>query len=124
MYTIRLVTLVLNQFHLCKISNVEYVPFNFFLYSCRALEFKTSKSQKKVLKRVNKFLIGQDELSAENKLSSKSNEDMAVDDEGREQFVETTRAPQIGIVADVDLSFIDDEIDSKNVETGKLYQNV
>ncbi|CAH2092903.1 unnamed protein product [Euphydryas editha] len=84
---------------------------------CRALEFKTSKSQKKVLKRFNKFLIGQDELSSENKISSKSNEDMAVDDEGREQFVETTRAPQQGVITDIDLPFIEEEDDPKNKET-------
>ncbi|XP_063537097.1 arginyl-tRNA--protein transferase 1 isoform X1 [Cydia strobilella] len=66
---------------------------------CRALEFKATKSQKKVLKRFNKYLVGQDtnEKSeptgdGNRKMSTCSSEaDMA---EGVEQFLESTNVPQ------------------------------
>ncbi|XP_039756399.1 arginyl-tRNA--protein transferase 1 isoform X1 [Pararge aegeria] len=72
---------------------------------CRALEFKTSKSQKKVMKRFNKFLMGQEEISGESKVSG-SNEDMTVDTEGREEFVESRRRHQDINIAGVDISSI------------------
>ncbi|XP_061718518.1 arginyl-tRNA--protein transferase 1 [Cydia pomonella] len=66
---------------------------------CRALEFKATKSQKKVLKRFNKYVVGQDtnERSeptgdGNRKMSTCSSEaDMA---EGVEQFLESTNVPQ------------------------------
>lgn len=90
-----------------KVQKVE-----FFIHRCRALDFKPSKSQKKVFKRVNKFLMGQDEVSSGEKLKSKSCEDMTVDDiEAREQFIETTRHHQN---INMDIPFIEEEGDPRN----------
>lgn len=68
------------------------------MYSCRAQEFKSSKSQKKVLKRFNKFLSGEE--TNENRVGDPSRSRSACSseveaelfEEGRcEQFVETNR---------------------------------
>ncbi|XP_026725761.1 arginyl-tRNA--protein transferase 1 [Trichoplusia ni] len=69
---------------------------------CRALQFKTSKSQKKVLKRVNKYLLGEELLqpatgAGARKMSTcSSGSDVLGEgfDEGGEQFIETLREHQ------------------------------
>ncbi|KAM3965873.1 arginyltransferase 1 [Aphomia sociella] len=62
---------------------------------CSALNFKATKSQKKVLKRFNKFLTGQDnceQTPGDRKMSTCSSEDnLEYMQEGREHFVEATR---------------------------------
>lgn len=72
-----------------------------FSYSCRAQEYKSSKSQKKVLKRFNKFLSGEETNKnhvgdTSRKRSTCSSEvEGEVFEEGRgEQFVETNRGHQ------------------------------
>ncbi|XP_046969534.1 arginyl-tRNA--protein transferase 1 isoform X1 [Vanessa cardui] len=97
----------------CYKPTLDIICCPMYTIRCRALEFKSSKSQKKILKRFNKFLMGQDE----DKSMSRSNEDMTIDDaEGREQFVETTRVHQEGIITDTDLPFIEDASDPRNEE--------
>nr|XP_021199343.2 arginyl-tRNA--protein transferase 1 [Helicoverpa armigera] len=68
---------------------------------CRTLEFKPSKSQKKVLKRVNKLLVGQDgpdpspESGRKMSTGSSGSEVLAEGfEEGGEQFIETMREHQ------------------------------
>lgn len=59
------------------------------------LEFKPSKSQKKILKRFNKFLSGEEVAKSNNRkmsTSSSTSEDMG--EQGVEQFVESTIEPQ------------------------------
>ncbi|KAG6443353.1 hypothetical protein O3G_MSEX002745 [Manduca sexta] len=73
---------------------------------CRALEFKSTKSQKKVLKRFNKFLMGQNESEAEKgrKMSTCSSGSEVLGEgfeEGVEQYVETTREPQDMNIAEI-----------------------
>lgn len=58
------------------------------------LEFKPSKSQKKILKRFNKFLSGEEVAKSNNRkmsTSSSTSEDMG--EQGVEQFVESTIEP-------------------------------
>lgn len=58
------------------------------------LELKPSKSQKKILKRFNKFLSGEEVAKSNNRkmsTSSSTSEDMG--EQGVEQFVESTIEP-------------------------------
>lgn len=71
------------------------------IFRCRALEFKLTKSQKKVLKRVNKILASQDASASagdsKRKMStcSSGSEVLAEGfEEGGEQFIETMRDHQ------------------------------
>ncbi|CAB3253309.1 unnamed protein product [Arctia plantaginis] len=66
---------------------------------CRSLEFKATKSQKKVLKQVNKFLIGHDSTPTEapRKMSTCSSGSEVLGEgyeEGGEQYVESMREHQ------------------------------
>ncbi|KAJ8715050.1 hypothetical protein PYW08_005031 [Mythimna loreyi] len=88
---------------------------------CRALEFKPTKSQKKVMKRVNKMLVGQEQpqLSGDGrrKMStcSSGSEVLAEGfEEGGEQFVETMREHQ-----DINLDLVNaSEISDHNAGEG------
>lgn len=77
-------------------------------FSCCALEFKPSKSQKKVLKRFNKFLANSNNQTGEDnrKMSTCSSASEVLGEgyeEGVEQFVETTKEPQYIDVKDVSI---------------------
>lgn len=68
---------------------------------CRALEFKPTKSQKKVLKRVNKMLAGQEKPqpsgdSGRKMSTGSSGSEVLAEgfEEGGEQFIETMREHQ------------------------------
>lgn len=68
--------------------------WQFETFRCRMLEFKPSKSQKKILKRFNKFLSGEEVAKSNNRkmsTSSSTSEDMG--EQGVEQFVESTIEP-------------------------------
>ncbi|CAH2043609.1 unnamed protein product, partial [Iphiclides podalirius] len=74
---------------------------------CRALEYKASKSQKKILKRVNKFLLGetqQCENDGDRKMTMSSGQVSDNSEEGNEQFVEPKRDPQNINIQDVAVS--------------------
>lgn len=73
-----------------------------YYFRCRVLEFKGSKSQKKILKRFNKFLSGK-EISQVNdrKMSTGSGASDDLEEQGVEQFVESTIKPQ-----DIDVNII------------------
>ncbi|XP_045775221.1 arginyl-tRNA--protein transferase 1 isoform X1 [Maniola jurtina] len=98
----------------CYKPILDVVCCPMYTIRCRALEFKTSKSQKKVMKRFNRYLMGLDDISEYRRMSS-SNEDMT-NTAGREQFVESRRAHQDINIGDVDISFID-QPESINEET-------
>lgn len=93
-------------------------------YRCRALEFKASKSQKKVLKRFNKYLSGQVECDKQpgdstRKMSTCSSETEMLESfgEGAEQFVESTKEPQ-----DININNIvkDDDVCCSEVQKGDI----
>lgn len=63
------------------------------------LEFKTSKSQKKILKRFNKFLADK-HVSGDRKMSTGSGSD-EMGEQGVEDFVESTMKPQ-----DIDINVV------------------
>lgn len=72
----------------------------FFLHSCRAQEYKTTRSQKKVLKKFNKFLSGEATnryrmSDSTRRVSTCSSAEAELTEGGRgEQFVETSRGHQ------------------------------
>ncbi|CAK1586917.1 unnamed protein product [Parnassius mnemosyne] len=73
---------------------------------CKALEFKATKSQKKILKRVNKYLAGdaQQSVSEGNpKMSTSQTDEHIVEnlEEGVEQFMETKRDPKVINIKDI-----------------------
>ncbi|XP_023937280.1 arginyl-tRNA--protein transferase 1 [Bicyclus anynana] len=103
----------------CYKPVLDVVCCPMYTIRCRALEFKTTKSQKKVIKRVNKFLMGQDEISKESQVSG-SNEDMTVDTDGREQFVESRRSHQEINIGDVDIAFIDQPAESIAAKSSEI----
>lgn len=98
-------------------------------YRCQALEFKASKSQKKIMKRVNKFLIGETqpaEIDGDTKFSKSlsSGQESEYLEEGNEQFVEVNRLPQNINIQDIAL--FPEESTSKTNEDivkGMKYQN-
>lgn len=60
--------------------------------------------------------MGLDEVISSGNLKAKSYEDMTIDDtEAREEFVETTRTHQNICVSDMNIPFIEEEGDPKNV---------
>lgn len=98
-------------------------------YRCQALEFKASKSQKKILKKVNKFLIGEtqpSEIDGDTKFSKSisSGQEPECLEEGNEQFVEVNRLPQNINIQDIALC--PQESTSKaeeDIVKGMKYQN-
>ncbi|XP_072944615.1 arginyl-tRNA--protein transferase 1 isoform X2 [Epargyreus clarus] len=82
---------------------------------CKALEFKASKSQKKVLKQFNKYLIGQEEAAGggDQQMSSGS-EDIRLEDygEGPELFVETSNAHR-----DINLTSLVAPVESNSISS-------
>lgn len=72
-----------------------------YTFRCRVLEFKASKSQKKILKRFNKFLSGKEMISNDRKMSTSSSAPDDMGEHGVEQFVESTVTPQDIDVNDV-----------------------
>ncbi|XP_068617683.1 arginyl-tRNA--protein transferase 1 [Battus philenor] len=65
---------------------------------CKALEFKASKSQKKILKRVNKFLMDEKHdlgNEGERKMSTSQSSERIECLEGHDQFMEAKRDPKV-----------------------------
>ncbi|XP_052756992.1 arginyl-tRNA--protein transferase 1 [Galleria mellonella] len=89
---------------------------------CRALEFKATKSQKKVLKRFNKYLLGQDNTESSGNLDRKMScssldDNMEHLQEGQECFVEPTQGHQDIDIANVVIGAV--QSDKLNVEDDK-----
>ncbi|CAH2984087.1 unnamed protein product [Chilo suppressalis] len=99
---------------------------------CRILEFKATKSQKKTLKRFNKFIAGNEAESLKENLGRKmstgsgnSDEEQLV--EGREHYVESAREHQnidISNIKNTPLQECDDEIQpSSSIVSGEQYSD-
>ncbi|VVC92115.1 unnamed protein product, partial [Leptidea sinapis] len=80
----------------CYKPTLNIICCPMYTIRCRALEFKATKSQKKVLKRFNKYLMGEEEvLGKSNRKLSESSDDMKLDYcGGGDEFVESKQKPQ------------------------------
>ncbi|XP_063829520.1 arginyl-tRNA--protein transferase 1-like isoform X2 [Ostrinia nubilalis] len=82
----------------CYKPTMEVTCCPMYTIRCRALEFKPTKSQKKILKRFNKYLTGQDLGQAADRDRKMSTCSSGTDEEqipdGREHYVESTKACQ------------------------------
>ncbi|OWR49466.1 arginyl-tRNA-protein transferase 1 isoform 1 [Danaus plexippus plexippus] len=102
----------------CYKPTLEVICCPMYTIRCRALEFKASKSQKKVLKSFNKFLIGEEisDISAQ-----ESREDVAMEQvEGQEQFLESKRPHEDVNIAGMDIPFIEEADDSRKLELSEI----
>lgn len=91
---------------------------------CRALEFKASKSQKKILKRFNKSLMGQEEHvagDAGRRMSTGSSNPDELHGEERDHFVESNKEHQKIDVSSVIKSQIEDNLLTKNGENSSSH---
>ncbi|KAL4709062.1 hypothetical protein ACJJTC_005923 [Scirpophaga incertulas] len=86
---------------------------------CKALDFKASKSQKKILKRFNKYLMNTDENSTtmERKMSTSGSEDEEPVEQGRDQFVECSRDHQTIDVSSIMTEELPHSIETVNEST-------
>ncbi|XP_045500708.1 arginyl-tRNA--protein transferase 1 [Colias croceus] len=92
----------------CYKPTLNIICCPMYTIRCRALEFRPSKSQKKVLKRFNKYLVGENEPECSHRKISSSSDDMKFDEgeaEGGEQFVESKQKPQMVNLTEKDLNF-------------------
>ncbi|XP_038222784.1 arginyl-tRNA--protein transferase 1 [Zerene cesonia] len=96
----------------CYKPTLSIICCPMYTIRCRALEFRPSKSQKKVLKRFNKYLVGEIEPECSNRKISSSSDDMKFDEgetEGVEQFVESKQKPQMLSMTEKDIKFDEDQ---------------
>ncbi|XP_022122266.2 arginyl-tRNA--protein transferase 1 isoform X1 [Pieris rapae] len=100
----------------CYKPTLDIICCPMYTIRCRALEFKASKSQKKVLKRFNKYLTGEYDLASAERKASSSSEEMNVDESGGELFVKCKQEP-LKIDIEADLKYNDSPGDSKCEDT-------
>ncbi|CAK1555782.1 unnamed protein product [Leptosia nina] len=90
----------------CYKPTLNIICCPMYTIRCRALDFKPSKSQKKVLKRFNKFLISESEGSNSGRKISCSSNDSNFDEPGGDQCVTSKQEPQVLDIG-ADIKFID-----------------